>query len=427
LGAIGRRGAIRNLSSCGKSPQRISAIENGTLVTPTEIIEEGSVVIENGRITDVLRNKLGLAQRTSKANILNAENKLVIPGMIDIHTHGLCGGSALDGAKDSILKMALAFPKYGVTSFLPTTVAEPRELLLSAAKAIAEIVGGIAAPNGAEVLGMNLEGPFISKDKPGAMPLSSIREPDINEFNQIYDESKGSVKLITVAPEVNGALDFIKKVRARGITVAAGHSNASYEEMLAGIDAGITHASHTFNAMREFKQRDPGILAAILTRDDVSAELIADGVHVHEGAMRLLIKAKGPRRIILISDSMPLAGMPDGTRDLMGFKVEKEDGVLRLPSGKLAGSAVTLDRSLRMAVNQLGVPLREAVTMVTTNPARVIRAENRKGAIEKGKDADLTILERNDLSVCTTIIRGQIAYCGSSDKRKHDQVGGRLN
>jgi N-acetylglucosamine-6-phosphate deacetylase len=219
--------------------------------------------------------------------------------------------------------------------------------------------------------------------------------------------------LITVAPEVNGALGFIKKVRASGVTVAAGHSNASYEEMLAGINAGITHASHTFNAMREFKQRDPGMLAAILTRDEVTAELIADNVHVHEGAMRLLMKAKGFNKIVLVSDSMPLAGMQNGEYDLMGFKVEKDNDVLKLPSGQLAGSAVTLDKSLRIAVNQLGVPLRDAVSMVTINPARVIKAGNRKGLIERGKDADLTILEKDGLSVYATIIRGQIAYRSS--------------
>jgi N-acetylglucosamine-6-phosphate deacetylase len=385
-------------------------VENGTVVTPSEIIDGGSVVIEGGRITDVIRKRPETTRETRNATVLEAENRLVIPGMIDIHTHGLGGGSALDGAKESMLKMSLSFPRYGVTGFLPTTVAEPRELLLSAARVVAEIIGSDPAPDGAEVLGMNLEGPFISKNKPGAQPVGSIREPDIDEFNQILRESNGSVRLITVAPEVNGALDFIKKVRANGVTVAAGHSNASYEEMLAGINAGITHASHTFNAMREFKQRDPGMLAAILTRDEVTAELIADNVHVHEGTMRLLMKAKGFNKIVLVSDSMPLAGMPNGEYDLMGFKVEKDNDVLKLPSGQLAGSAVTLDKSLRIAVNQLGVPLRDATSMVTINPARVIKAGNRKGAIERGKDADLTILEKDGLSVYATIIRGQIAY-----------------
>jgi N-acetylglucosamine-6-phosphate deacetylase len=398
------------LSSRTKYLKRISAVENGTLVTPSEIIEGGSVAIEDGRITDVIRKSRETTQRARNATVLDAENRLVIPGMIDIHTHGLGGGSALDGANESILKMSFSFPRYGVTGFLPTTVAEPKELLLSAARAVGDIIGSDPAPDGAEVLGMNLEGPFISKIKPGAQPVSSVRDPDINEFNEIYRESDGSVKLITVAPEVNGALDFIKKVRAGGVTVAAGHSNASYEEMLAGINAGITHASHTFNAMREFKQRDPGMLAAILIRDEVTAELIADNVHVHEGAMRLLMKAKGFSKIVLVSDSMPLAGLPDGTYNLMGFNVGKDNGVLRLPSGQLAGSTVTLDKSLRIAVNQLGVPLRDAVSMVTINPAIVIKAEDSKGAIEKGRDADLTILDKDDLSIYATIIRGRIAY-----------------
>jgi N-acetylglucosamine-6-phosphate deacetylase len=261
---------------------------------------------------------------------------------------------------------------------------------------------------------MNLEGPFISKTKPGAQATVFIRNPDIEEFNELYNESDGSVKLITVAPEAEGALEFIRKVKARGVTVAAGHSNATYEEMLSGIDAGITHASHTFNAMREFRHRDPGMLVAILVRDDVTAELIADNVHVHEGAMRLLIKAKGASKVILVSDSMPLAGMPDGKHDFMGFKVEKKNGAITLPSGQLAGSAVTLDRSLRIAVDQLGLPLTDALSTVTINPARVIKVDDHQGSIEKGKDADLTILKQNDLSVYATIIKGQIAYRSSS-------------
>jgi N-acetylglucosamine-6-phosphate deacetylase len=398
------------LSSHGALLERVSIVENGTIVTPSDVVENGSVIIEDGKISDVLRKGHRTTEQAKHGGHFDARNRLVIPGMIDIHTHGLQGGSALDGTAQSILKMAFYFPRYGVTGFLPSTGAEPKEILLSAANATARMVESAAAHNRAEVLGMNLEGPFISKTKPGAQLLGFIRDPDIEEFNQIYSESNGTIKLITVAPEVNGALDFIKKVKARGVTVAAGHSNATYEEMLAGIDAGITHASHTFNAMREFKHRDPGMLAAVLVRDDVTAELIADNVHVHEGAMRLLIKAKGARRIILISDSMPLAGMPDGKHDLMGFKLEKKNGVITSPTGQLAGSAVTLDKSLRIALNQLGLPLPDAVGMVTINPARVIGVDDRKGSVEKGKDADLTILKKDDLSVCATIIRGQVAY-----------------
>jgi N-acetylglucosamine-6-phosphate deacetylase len=389
-------------------PKRVSIVENGTVVTPNKIIEGGSIVIEDGKIVDVLDKSYRTAEQAKHLGIVDAKNMVVIPGMIDIHTHGLQGGSALDGTPESILKMAFFFPQYGVTGFLPSTTAEPEQILLSAAKAIARIAESGAAPNRAEVLGINLEGPFISKAKPGAQLVDFIRDPDINEFNQIYSESGRMVKLITVAPELNGALDFIKKVKATGVTVAAGHSNATYEEMIAGIDAGITHASHTFNAMREFKHRDPGILAAILVRDDVTAELIADNVHVHEGAMRLLIKTKGAGKLVLVSDSMPLAGLPDGKHDLMGIKVEKKNGVITLPTGQLAGSAVTLDRSLKIVVSQLGLSLLDAVRMVTLNPARVIKVDNRKGSIEKGKDADIVLLKKDDLSVYATIIKGQV-------------------
>jgi N-acetylglucosamine-6-phosphate deacetylase len=388
----------------------VSLIENGVIVTPNEVIEGGSITIEDGKISDVLRSNQGTFKEAKYAGTFDVENRFVVPGLIDIHTHGLRGGSALDGTAQSILKMAISFPRYGVTGFLPTTVAEPNELLLSTARAIAAIVAKGTNSNSAEVLGMNLEGPFISKIKSGAQPVSSIREPDTEEFNKIFNESKGTLKLVTVAPELRGALDFIRNARKIGVTVAAGHSNATYEEMIAGIDAGITHVSHTFNAMREFRQRDPGIIAATLVRDEVTAELIADNVHVHEGAMKLLIKAKGPSKVVLISDSNPLAGMRDGKYDLMGFKVEKKDNAITLPSGQLAASAVTLDKSLKVAVNQLGLPLKDAVRMITANPARVVKVDDRKGTIAKGKDADLTILDENNLSVYATIIKGRIAF-----------------
>jgi N-acetylglucosamine-6-phosphate deacetylase len=409
-----KRGAIRKLPSHAVLPKRVSIVENGTIVTPNKIIEGGSIVIEDGKIVDVLDKSYRTAEQAKHVGIVDAKNMVVIPGMIDIHTHGLQGGSAIYGTAESILKMAFFFPQYGVTGFLPSTTAEPKQILLSTAKAIARIIESGAAPNRAEVLGINLEGPFISKAKPGAQRVDSIRDPDINEFNQIYNESSRMVKLITVAPELNGALEFIKKARATGVTVAAGHSNATYEEMIAGIDAGITHATHTFNAMREFKHRDPGMLAAILVRDDVTAELIADNVHVHEGAMRLLIKAKGAGRLVLVSDSMPLAGLPDGKHDLMGIMVEKKNGVISLSTGQLAGSAVTLDRSLKIVVNQLGLSLLDAVKMVTLNPARIIKVDNHKGSIEKGKDADIVLLNRIDLSIRATIIKGQVVYCSQS-------------
>ncbi|WXG47172.1 MAG: N-acetylglucosamine-6-phosphate deacetylase [Candidatus Atabeyarchaeum deiterrae] len=386
----------------------ISLIENAAVVTPYRIIEHGSVLIQEGMIADIRQG--GVRQTTERASRgkLNAKGKIVIPGMIDIHTHGLNGGSALSGGIESIKKMASSFPRHGVTSFLPTTGVEPNEMLLSTTRAVAGLIGSEVVSDEAEVLGMNLEGPYLSRTKLGAQPVDFIRDPSIDEFDLIYDESGRNVKLITIAPEVPGALEFIKRVKAKGVTVAAGHSNATYEEMLAAINAGVTHASHTFNAMRDFKQRDPGILAAVLVRDDVTAELIADNVHVHEGAMRLLIKTKGAEKVVLISDSIPPAGMPDGKYSLMGFSVELKNGVCTLPTGQLAGSTVTLDRSLRVLVTSLGLPLQQAVKMATINPAKVIGVDARKGSIEKGKDADLVILNQEDLSIYATIIKGQL-------------------
>jgi N-acetylglucosamine-6-phosphate deacetylase len=390
-------------------------VEHGTIVTPTGILESGSVVIDKGKIVKVLANEADHAKRVGSANGLDASNRIVVPGLIDIHTHGLQGGSALDSNIESIRKMSASFPCHGVTGFLPTTVAEPRDMLLETARSVAKLVSKTRNENGAEVLGLNLEGPFISKAKPGAQPTRFIRDPDFEEFEEICEASGNNVRLVTVAPELKGALQFIKRAKAKGVTIAGGHSNATYEEMMAGIDAGITHASHTFNAMREFKHRDPGIIGAILTRDDITAELIADGVHVHEGAVKLLIRAKGVDGVVIVSDSMPPAGMPDGKYGMAGFEIEMKKGVLSLPGGQLAGSASTLDRSLIVMTKNLGISLTHAVKMVTTNPARVIKADGEKGSIEEGKDADLTILNK-DLSVHATIVKGRVVYYDSSQK-----------
>lgn len=396
-------------------PHDVSLVENGTIVTPYKVIESGSVLIEKGKIAEVKERRAKASTRRGSPNELDATSKIIIPGMIDIHTHGLEGGSSLEGNAGLIRKMATSFPRHGVTAFLPTTGAEPHQLLLSTAKIVAELVKRGASDGGAEVLGLNLEGPYISKAKPGAQPLNFVKDPDVDEFNRLYNASGGTARLITVAPELPGALEFIATVKAKGVTVAAGHSNATYEQMLAGIDAGITHASHTYNAMREFKHRDPGMLAAILSREDVTAELIADNVHVHEGAMKLLIKAKGVERVVLISDSMPFTGFPDGTYDIMGFRVDLKNGISTLPTGQIAGSTITLDRSLCIVTIKLGIALQDAVRMATVNPARVIKVDQRKGSIEKGKDADLALLNKEDLSVYATIIKGKLVYRRSVD------------
>jgi len=393
----------------------VSLVESGTIITPYKVIENGSVLIEKGKIAEVREGRAKTSTRSGSPDELDARSKIVIPGMIDIHTHGLEGGSALEGNMKLIKKMSTSFPRHGVTAFLPTTGAEPHQLLISTAQIVAELAKRKTSDGGADVLGLNLEGPYTSRAKPGAQPLSFVKDPDIDEFNQLCDASGGTARLTTVAPELSGALEFIKKVKAKGVTVAAGHSNATYEQMLAGIDAGITHASHTFNAMREFKHRDPGMLAAILSRDDMTAELIADNVHVHEGAMKLLIKAKGVERVVLVSDSMPFAGFPDGVYDIMGFKIELKNGISTLPTGQIAGSTITLDRSLRIVTSEVGVAVQDAVMMATVNPARVIKVDNHKGSIEKGKDADLVLLNKRDLSVYATIIKGRLVYRQSAE------------
>jgi N-acetylglucosamine-6-phosphate deacetylase len=256
----------------------------------------------------------------------------------------------------------------------------------------------------AEVLGIHFEGPFINKIRRGVHPAEWVQLPSAELLNRFLQAAAGKARILTIAPELLGATPCMKAARDAGVVVAMGHTDATYEQARAGIAQGARHAVHVYNAMRPFSHRDSGVIGAVLTSSEVTAELIADGVHVEEPAMRLLLQAKGAAGVILISDGLSATGMPDGKYMLGQFEVTVSGGVCRNAEGKLAGSTLTLDRALRNVI-ALGIPLPDAVRMLTTNPAKLLGIEFKKGALRTGADADIVLLDEN-LQVTNVWTRG---------------------
>jgi N-acetylglucosamine-6-phosphate deacetylase len=302
--------------------------------------------------------------------------------------------------------------RHGVTSFLATTVSASRERTLLAARNLGAIIRqsqnqqeDTGKVTGAQPLGIHFEGPFLNVDRRGAHRASEVRNPSTKELEQLLEAAGTAARVLTLAPELDGAMAVLKLARERGLCVAIGHSNATYDQAEKAIAAGASHAVHVYNAMRPFAHRDAGILGAVLTDDRVSAELICDGLHVEAPAIRLLVRSKGIERVILVSDSLSAAGMPDGDYPLGSFAVHVAGGVCRTVEGNLAGSTLTLDSALRNLASFTGRRFGEVLLAATLNPAKILGLEKRKGIIAPGADADLAILDQ-EYKVTEAYVRG---------------------
>jgi N-acetylglucosamine-6-phosphate deacetylase len=370
-------------------------------------VSDAVILVEGTKITAVgHRDEI---QVPSDAVHYASPGSTVVPGFVDIHIHGAGGHDVMEGMARSLDKVTETVARYGTTSILATTVTAPMDQTCHGLEGIARYVHNHEQPheNGklaAEILGVHLEGPFISKSQRGVHPVDSLVKPSVEALETLMKAADGLVRIVTTAPELPGALKMIEYATARGIVAAMGHTNADYDEARAGIQAGARHSVHTYNAMRPFEHRDPGILGAILTDPEITAEVIADGHHVAGPAIQILMGTKGFETVILISDGIAATGMRDGTYPLGNFKVTVKDGVCRNEEGKMAGSTLTLDRALRFVV-ALGVPFADAVKMVTIQPARRIGVAGKKGIIAPGCDADLVVLTP-DLRVEGVMTRG---------------------
>ncbi|MCE7983575.1 MAG: N-acetylglucosamine-6-phosphate deacetylase [Caldilinea sp. CFX5] len=336
---------------------------------------------------------------------LDATGCFVLPGFIDVHVHGGDGSDAMDATPEALTRMATFFAQHGVTAFLATTMTAPHDAILAAVAAVGQ--WGEKITTGARLVGVHVEGPYISLKFPGAQPAAYIRPPSLAEFAELV--AAGPVRMITLAPEVDGAAELIAAARQQGVTVVWGHTNATYEECVLAADRGVTQATHTYNAMSGLHHRKPGVLGATLTLDQIYAQLIADNIHVHPAAMNVLARCKGVDRTVLITDAMRAAGLPEGEYELGGQPVTVSDGSCRLADGTLAGSILTMERALINFMAATGLPLAAAWPATSRIPAQSLGLGQRYGALRPGYQADLVLLDAG-LQVAATVVGGQIVY-----------------
>jgi N-acetylglucosamine-6-phosphate deacetylase len=363
-------------------------------LTPTTEIPDAGILIRDG-VIEAIGPRQGITLPSGAVEI-SAVGQTAIPGFIDVHIHGAGGHDVMEGTAEAVGTVAKTLARHGTTSFVATTVTASPDDTCRSVEGIARYITQQfeSLQPKAEVLGIHYEGPFINKARRGVHPAEWVQLPSAELLQRFLQAAAGNARILTIAPELLGAVPCIKAARDAGVVVAMGHTDATYEQTRAGIAHGARHAVHVYNAMRPFSHRDSGVIGAVLTSPEVTAELIADGVHVEEAAMRLLLQAKGAGRVILISDGLSATGMPDGKYMLGNFEVTVFGGVCRNAEGKLAGSTLTLDRALRNVVG-LGVPFVDAVRMLTANPAKLLGIEFKKGALRAGADADIVLLDEN--------------------------------
>ena len=384
-----------------------TAIYASRILTPQEELRDCVIVVEAGRITGIGHRDEVHIPPGAKDYV--ASGMTVVPGFVDVHIHGAGGHDVMEAEAAALDKITATVARFGTTSIVATTVTAPIEATCHSLEGIAAYIRAheSTADNarfGADILGIHLEGPFINPERRGVHPTASILAPSVESFEKFRAAAGNLIKLITIAPEMPGALKLIAAAVADGVVVGLGHTDADYAQARAAIQAGARHAVHVYNAMRPFTHRDPGVISAVLTDADVTAEIIADGVHVAGPAIQVLLGTKGFDTVLLISDGTAATGMRDGTFKLGGFEVQVRDGVVRNSEGKLAGSTLTIDRAIRYLV-ELGVPMVDAIRMATILPARRLGLAGKKGIIAVGADADLVVLTP-DLHVAGVMTRG---------------------
>jgi len=388
-------------------------IKNGKIIFPDEMKENLTLVCENGKISRIINP--GEVVPETGARVIDAQNRYVSSGFIDIHTHGGGGHDFMDGTVEAYLGAAETHAKHGTTALLPTTLTSTFEELMQTFSIYKQAVQ--KNTKGAKFLGLHLEGPYFAYNQRGAQDPKYLRNPEPEEYNKILAASDDIVRW-SLAPELPGAFDFGKVLTAQNILTSIAHSDAIYEEVVDAWQAGFTHVTHLYSAMSTVSRRNAfryaGVLEAAYLIDDMTVEIIADGVHLPKPLLQFVYKFKGPDKTALCTDSMRGAGMPDGESILgsldKGQKVIIEDGVAKLPDRTaFAGSVATTDRLVRTMVDLAEVPLVEAVRMMTLTPARILKIDQQKGSVKEGKDADFVIFD-DHIHVSHTILEGNVIY-----------------
>jgi len=378
------------------------------LFTPTEEILNPLLIVEDGRIVEV-------SARSGKevpghAPLVDFGDSVLAPGFLDIHMHGGAGLDLMRASPDELPRLGKFLTTHGVTGYFPTTVAAPLDATCAALERLADAIEAAQnkGKNGnaiqARPLGIHLEGPFLSHKRRGVHPPEFLVNPTLEIFERLWQAARGHVRMLTIAPEIPGALDVIAEAARRHVCVSIGHSDAEMAVAQSGVNAGARHATHTFNAMRPLDHRDPGIITEVLTDDRLTADIIADGIHVAPPVVKLFLQAKGTERAVLITDCISATGMPEGRYQLGPIQVEVKDGKCTA-GGSLAGSVLTMDRAVRNVTQFAHWSLKDAVRAATLNPAWAAGLEG-QGTLACGADADFTVLTPAG-EVVKTIVHGQ--------------------
>lgn len=377
------------------------------LYTPLERVERPLVFVEDGVIADIV--SLESRETPSGVRLMDLGDAYLVPGFIDIHIHGGAGHDVMEPAPGALPKVEQLLYQHGVTSYFPTTVTAPLDQTLGALERLADAIESAGDSSKeralrARPLGIHLEGPFISHLRRGVHPPASILPPTLEAFEKFWQASRGCIKMMTIAPELEGARAVIAEATARGVCVSIGHSDADLKAAQGGVAAGARHATHAFNAMRPLDHRDPGILGVVLMDERLSAEIIADGIHVDPLMVQLFLKAKGPDAAVLVTDGTSATGMPNGRYRLGSLDVEVKDGKCTA-DGKLAGSVLSMDKAVQNVMKFANWELQQAVRLATFNPARTAGLTN-AGKLAPGAFADIVALGPGG-EVRKTIVRGQ--------------------
>ena len=379
-------------------------LHNGTLLSGFAVMEKCAVLIEYGQIADVFSHKRFEQKKFSASTkVYDVEGAFISPGFIDTHIHGFMGHGTEDSSTEAILAMSKDLAGYGVTSFNPTLYSSVEENFMKDIKAVTAAMGREA---GANIMGMHLEGPFVSPDKVGVQKPETIHKADLEFMERLWNASEGKIINMTVAPEIKGMRELALFCMKKGIVLQAGHTNATYENMVEGMQAGILHSTHLFNAMSQMHHRNPGAVGAVLIHPELACEIIADGVHVHPDLLKLLRRNKPSDKIVLVTDALRPTEQTEGTLLANKEEVVFEGGCFhRKEDGVIAGSALTMIRGVKNLV-EFGIPLEDAVRCASSNPAQIMHY-HKKGQIIPGYDADLVVFDKH-FNVLMTLIGGDI-------------------
>ena len=386
-------------------------IYNGQIITPSKIIKDGSVLISDGRIAAISDGNIDAPD----AVVIDAKGKYISPGFIDIHVHGGAGHDFMDNTPEAFLAIGELHARYGTTALLPTTLTSSKADLVETLQTYE--LANKRNVNGAQFIGMHLEGPYFALSQAGAQDVRYIRDPDPAEYREILSAFP-CIKRWSAAPELKGAIEFARYTKSKGVLVAMAHTDAIYEEALLGFQNGYTLATHLYSGMSGVMRRNAyryaGVIEAAYLIDDMDVEIIADGIHLPAPLLKLVYKIKGPGKTALITDAMRGAGMPPGESVLgsqkNGTKVIIEDDVAKLPDrSAFAGSVATFDRLVRNMIKMAEVPMLEAIQMASATPAEIMGIGDKKGSLEVGKDADIVLFDA-DINIELTIVKGKIVY-----------------